>query len=112
MRKDALDRSQDDLLVRRSARPPLAHVISAVAQPGGGGMSKPSIAELKSMVGADQGIGDIPVIVSWEKINSEEPIWYVTIQGSNGSMRITDARDITDYKRFINECFKQLNMVF
>ena len=27
-------------------------------------------------------------------------------------MTITDARDITDYKRFLTQCFKQLNMFF
>lgn len=75
-------------------------------------MTKPSIAKLKTMIGEEQDIGDIPIIVSWEKINSEEPIWNVRIRGSNGSMRITDARDITDYKRFVTQCFKQLNMIF
>ena len=74
--------------------------------------NKPSIAKLKTLIGAEQDIGDIPVIVSWEKINSEEPIWNVTIRGSNGSMTITDARDITDNKRFVTQCFKQLNMIF
>jgi hypothetical protein len=75
-------------------------------------MTKPSIATLKTIIGAEQDIGDIPVIVSWEKINSEEPSWNVTIRGSNGSMTITDARDITDYRRFVTQCFKQLNMIF
>jgi len=75
-------------------------------------MTEPSIAKLKTMIGAEQDIGDIPIIVSWEKINSEEPYWNVTIRGSNGSMRITDARDITDYRRFVTQCFKQLNMIF
>ena len=75
-------------------------------------MTEPSIATLKAMIGAERDIGDIPVIVSWEKINSEDPYWNVTIRGSNGSMRITDARDITDYRRFVTQCFKQLNMIF
>jgi hypothetical protein len=73
---------------------------------------QPSIAKLKTVIGTEQDIGDIPVIVSWEKINSEEPYWNVTIRGSNGSMRITDVRDITNYGRFVNQCFKQLNMIF
>lgn len=75
-------------------------------------MTDPPIARLKAMIAAERDIGDIPVIVSWEKINSEEPYWNVTIRGSNGRMRITDARDITDYRRFVTQCFKQLNMMF
>jgi hypothetical protein len=83
-------------------------------------MTKPAIARLKTIMQVDAeqdqqtelDFGDIPVIVSWEKINSEEPIWHMTIQGSNGRMTITDARDITDSKRFLTQCFKQLNMIF
>src|SRR5438094_5753888 len=107
----SFDPGRDDILVCRSARPRLAHVISAVAQPRGGSMTKPTIAELKDMIGAEQDIDDIPVIVSWEKIHSEEPIWNVTIRGSNGRMTIKDARDITDHRRFVTQCFKQLNMI-
>ena len=44
-------------------------------------MTKPTIAELKGMIGAEQDIGDIPVIVAIEKIDSDEPIWHVTIAG-------------------------------
>lgn len=75
-------------------------------------MTEPSIAKLKVIVGAEQAIGDIPVIVSLEKINSDEPCWNVTIRGSNIPMRITDPRDIVEYRRFVIQCFKQLNMVF
>jgi hypothetical protein len=83
-------------------------------------MTKLSIAELKAMKRADAekrrqaklDIGEIPVIVSWEKINSEDPIWDVTIQGSNDKMKIEDIRDITDYRRFTDQCAKQLNMFF
>ena len=75
-------------------------------------MTKPSIAKLRAIIGAEEDIGDIPIIVSWEKVNSEEPIWNVTIRGSNGRMTITDPRDITDPKRFLTQCFKQLNMFF
>jgi hypothetical protein len=75
-------------------------------------MTKPSIAKLKAIIDTEEDIGDIPDIVSWEKINSEDPIWNVTIRGSNGSMTITDARDITDHRRFVTQCFKQLNMIF
>jgi hypothetical protein len=75
-------------------------------------MTKPSIAKLKAIIDAKEDIGDIPDIVSLEKINSEAPIWYVSIRGSNGRMTITDPRDITDYKRFVTQCFKQLNMFF
>jgi hypothetical protein len=75
-------------------------------------MTKPSIEKLKAIIGAEQDIDDIPDIVSLEKINSEEPTWNITIGGSNGSMTITDARDITDPKRFVTQCFKQLNMFF
>jgi hypothetical protein len=57
-------------------------------------------------------IGDIPEIVKWEKINSEKPIWYLSIRGSNATMTITDIRDITDYRRFTDQCAKQLNMFF
>ncbi|MCK1586904.1 hypothetical protein [Bradyrhizobium sp. 169] len=75
-------------------------------------MTKPSIAKLKAIIGADQDIGDIPCIVSLEKINSDEPYWNVTIRGSNVTMRITDPRDIVEYRRFVPQCFKQLNIVF
>lgn len=75
-------------------------------------MTKPSIAKLKAIIGAEQDIGDIPCIVSLEKINSDEPYWNVTIRGSNVTMRITDPRDIVEYRRFVIQCFKQLNTVF
>ncbi|MGY3690709.1 hypothetical protein ACVIGA_000789 [Bradyrhizobium sp. USDA 3240] len=75
-------------------------------------MTEPSIAELNAIVGAEQDVGDVPEIVGLEKINSEEPYWNVTIRGSNVTMRITDPRDITDYRRFVTQCFKQLNIVF
>jgi hypothetical protein len=75
-------------------------------------MTELSIAKLKTMVDAEWGTDDMPFIVSWEKINSGDPYWNITIRGSNCSMRITDARDITDYRRFATQCFKQLNMIF
>lgn len=75
-------------------------------------MTKPSIEELKTMMDAEQDVGDIPVIVSLEKINSDEPYWNATIRGSNVTMRITEPRDIVEYRRFVIQCFKQLNMVF
>jgi hypothetical protein len=83
-------------------------------------MTKPSIAELKAMKRADTekrrqaklDSSEIPVIVSWQKINSEEPIWIVTIQGSNEKLKIKDIRDITDYRRFTDQCAKQLSMFF
>jgi hypothetical protein len=82
-------------------------------------MTKPSIGKLKTMqADAEQDqqakfdFGEIPVIVNWEKINSEEPTWNVTIQGSNVKMKIKDIRDITDYRRFTDQCAKQLNMFF
>jgi hypothetical protein len=75
-------------------------------------MTKPSIAKLKAIIDAEQDIGDIPVFVSWEKIDSTDPTWIITLQGSSGTMTITDARDITDYRRFVTQCFKQLNMIF
>jgi hypothetical protein len=55
---------------------------------------------------------EIPTIVSWRKIISEDPVWYVTIKGSNEEMKITDVRDITDYRRFANQCVRQLSMFF
>jgi hypothetical protein len=55
----------------------------------------------------------IPVIVSWRRINSEDPVWFVTIEGGSGlEMMITDVRDITDYRRFANQCVRQLSMFF
>ena len=53
-----------------------------------------------------------PVIVAFEKINSDEPIWHVTIAGSNGRMTITDIRDLTRYQWFNEQCGKQLNRIF
>jgi hypothetical protein len=57
---------------------------------------------------------DIPMIVSWRKIvsNGEEPHWFVCIKGSNREMEITDVRDITNYKRFADQCVSQLNIFF
>ncbi|MHC2672757.1 hypothetical protein ACVI1J_004920 [Bradyrhizobium diazoefficiens] len=75
-------------------------------------MTQPSIAKLKAIIGAERDMGDIPEILSLEKINSDEPYWNVTIRSSNVTMRITDPRDIIDYRRFVTQCFKQLNMVF
>jgi hypothetical protein len=83
-------------------------------------MTKLSIAELKAMKRADAEkrrqakihIEDVPVFVSLEKINSEEPTWNIKLRGSDISMTITDAKDITDPKRFLTQCFKQLNMFF
>lgn len=53
-----------------------------------------------------------PTIVRWRKIVSEEPVWYVTIAGSDKEMEIIDVRDISDYKRFTNQCIRQLNQFF
>lgn len=83
-------------------------------------MTKLSIAELKAMKRADAekrrqaklDIREIPVIVSWEKINSDEPIWNVFIQGGNDAIKIKEIRDITDYRRFTDQCAKQLSMFF
>jgi hypothetical protein len=83
-------------------------------------MTKLSIAELKAMKRADAekrrqaniDIEDVPVFVSMEKINSEEPTWNIKLRGSDIMMTITDAKDITDPKRFLTECFEQLNMFF
>jgi hypothetical protein len=69
--------------------------------------------EAKLLAGnAKEEIGDIPIIVSWEKINSEKPTWNVTIRGSNKALMITDIRDITDYRKFTDQCAKQLDMFF
>lgn len=54
----------------------------------------------------------IPRITKWKKIASENPVWFVTVEGSSVEMKITDPRDITDYKRFETQCFKQLNLRF
>ena len=53
-----------------------------------------------------------PVIVAFEKIDSDEPIWHVTIAGSNGRMTITDIRHLTRYQWFNEQCGKQLNRIF
>jgi hypothetical protein len=57
------------------------------------------------------GIGkqNYPVIVQWEKLNLEEPIWYVTIADSNRVLKIDDIRDLTNYKKFADQCARQLN---
>jgi hypothetical protein len=75
-------------------------------------MTKPSLAKLKATIAEEDIVGDFPVIVSWEKIESADPTWNISLAGSSDAMTITDARDITDYRRFANQCFKQLNMVF
>lgn len=54
----------------------------------------------------------IPRITKLRKIVSEDPVWFVTVAGSSVEMKITDARDFTDYKRFETQCFKQLNLRF
>ena len=53
-----------------------------------------------------------PVIVAFEKIDLDEPIWHVTIAGSNGRMTITDIRHLTRYQWFNEQCGKQLNRIF
>jgi hypothetical protein len=74
-------------------------------------MTKPiPIKTLKTVPKED--IGDIPIIVSWEKINSEKPTWNVTIRGSNKALMITKIEDITEYKKFTDQCAEQLDMFF
>jgi hypothetical protein len=55
---------------------------------------------------------ETPVIVSWRKINSDAPVWYMTIEGSNAEMKINRIDDITRYHRFADQCAKQLNRFF
>jgi hypothetical protein len=53
------------------------------------------------------GVGNalnIPGITSWEEEISEQPVNYIQIDGSKETIRITDIRDLREYKRFLNMC--------
>lgn len=53
-----------------------------------------------------------PVIVGWRKISSDEPVWYLTVEGSNGELEIRRIDDITNFRRFADQCAKQLDLYF
>jgi len=61
---------------------------------------------------AESGSGEAPVIVSWRKIASDDPVWFLTIEGSNGELEIRRIDDITNYRRFADQCAKQLDIFF
>ena len=50
-----------------------------------------------------------PVIRKWTKLISEEPTWTIEIEGSDKPMEIDDISDITNYRKFTDQCAKQLN---
>jgi hypothetical protein len=61
------------------------------------------------------GVGDgsgFPRIVSWVKFHSDDPVWHLTIEGSNEELVITRIDDITNYRRFADQCGKQLDLYF
>ena len=61
------------------------------------------------------GVGDgmvVPVITHMRIIDSEEPEWYVSLKGSNKALVLNDERDLTDFKRFRNQCVRQLHITF
>lgn len=61
------------------------------------------------------GVGEgtrIPVIVAWRKVMLEEPVHYVTIEGSNREMKILLFRDIYRHNLFVEHCGGQLNIIF
>jgi hypothetical protein len=65
----------------------------------------------------DFGVGDgvgtgRPVIVSWKKIVSEEPVWLISLEGSDAQLTITRIDDLTNYRRFTDQCAQQLNRFF
>jgi hypothetical protein len=53
-----------------------------------------------------------PVIVSWRKLSSDDPVWFLTIEGSNGELEIKRIDDITNFRRFADQCAKQLDIFF
>jgi hypothetical protein len=53
-----------------------------------------------------------PVIRKWTKLVSEEPTWTIEIEGSDKPMEIDDISDITNYRKFTDQCAKQLNRFF
>jgi hypothetical protein len=56
------------------------------------------------------GVGEsLPAIVSWRKLNSDEPVWFVTIEGSNREIELNEITDLTNYKKFADQCAKQLD---
>jgi hypothetical protein len=56
---------------------------------------------------------DVPVILDWEWYpNLEEPEWRVWLRGSEKPVHITEVRDLTDHRRFSNQCVKQLRIFF
>lgn len=62
--------------------------------------------------GVGEGGGSAPVIVGWRKISSDNPVWFMTVEGSNGELEIRRIDDITNFRRFADQCAKQLNRFF
>jgi hypothetical protein len=57
--------------------------------------------------------GGVPVIVGVRKIaDPEDPVWFFTIEGSNGEVEIKDVKNFTKYANFTDQCAKQLNKIF
>ena len=78
---------------------------------------QPMLANCDSMAcrGRKHGVGggnSVPIITEWRKIHSENPVWIFRIVGSDGELEIDEIKDITDYRRFTNQCAKQLNLFF
>ena len=52
------------------------------------------------------------VIASWRKLASDEPAWFVMIEGSNREVEINEVCDLTNYRKFSDQCAKQLDRFF
>lgn len=53
-----------------------------------------------------------PVITSWRKVMSDEPTWYVKLADCDSELVITDIRDLTSPRRFVDKCAEQLGRFF
>jgi hypothetical protein len=53
-----------------------------------------------------------PTIVSWRKLDLEEPLWFVKVSGGKGEVRIERVDDLTNCRRFCDQCVKQQNLFF
>jgi hypothetical protein len=56
--------------------------------------------------------GNLPLIVGLLKLNSDEPVWMVSLEGSDQELKLRNIEDLTEYRKFNNQCAKQLDRVF
>jgi hypothetical protein len=53
-----------------------------------------------------------PIIASWKKIVSDDPVWIIKIEGAAEELKIVRIDDLTMYRRFTDQCARQLDLFF